>query len=67
MSESRLEMATRHVATGQRIVDGQRLLLEHLKAGGRPFREAERLLALFEASLRIFEDDLESIIARQSK
>jgi hypothetical protein len=67
MAESHLEMANRHVARGREIVIDQQLLIERLKIGGGPTREAERLLETYEYSLRVFEDDLESILAREDK
>jgi hypothetical protein len=58
-------MAFRHVAQGRQIVESQKRLIEHLKAAGRPTGPAERLLDLYESSLRIFEDDLASAIAKE--
>lgn len=58
-------MAIRHVAQGRRIVASQMQLIEHLKAVGRPTAEAERTLYVYECSLRIFEDDLASIVAKE--
>ncbi len=67
MTESRLEMATRHAGAGRRVVASQRQLVERLKANGRPTLDAERLLWLFEASLRIFEDDLRDALTEQEE
>lgn len=67
MPETHREMALRHVLSGRRIVDGQWLLVEHLKGCGRPSQEAEQLLDAFEVSLRIFEDDLEGILRKEDK
>lgn len=58
-------MAIRHVAQGRQIVESQRQLIDHLKAIGRPTGEAERMLYVYESSLRIFEDDLARLIAKE--
>jgi hypothetical protein len=67
MPESPREMAMRHVEAGRRIVESQRQLIEQLKTSARPTLEAERLLATYLSSLRIFEDELESILAKELK
>jgi hypothetical protein len=67
MFERRREIANRHVATGRRIIEAQRRTVERLNRSGRPTDEAERLLALFESSVRGFEDDLEAVLRKEDK
>ena len=53
-----LELARQHVAQGRRIVDEQRRRVGNsLQAGGDTAR-ATALLAVFEITLQLFEDDL---------
>jgi hypothetical protein len=58
MTESRREMALRHVLYGRRIVAAQRLKVERLREEHRDAAPDEELLTLFERSLAIFETDL---------
>ena len=59
MHETLGEMALRHVTTGRRIVAAQRRRIELLRIDGRDSTASEVLLARYERSLAIFEDDLE--------
>ena len=52
-------MALRHVTTGRRIVAAQQRRIEQLRIDGRDAAASEVLLARYERSLAIFEDDLE--------
>lgn len=54
-------MAARHVAEGKRIVARQRTLIARHEEAGRSTVDSEKLLALFERTLRIFEDDLQAL------
>lgn len=58
MTESRYDMAMRHVLRGREIVEAQRLTVARLRAGGGDSREAEKLLVLYLRSQAIFEQDL---------
>jgi hypothetical protein len=62
MLESLLQMAQRHVLTGARIIDRQRLIVASLKARGVDTRSAERTLQLFETSQAIFEEHLAVVL-----
>jgi hypothetical protein len=61
MHETLAEMALRHVTTSRRIVAAQRRRVEQLKTDGRDATASEALLARYERSLAIFEDDLKRI------
>jgi hypothetical protein len=50
--------ARRHVATGRSIIERQRALIERDQASGADTKSSEELLARFEASQMIFEEDL---------
>ena len=54
-------MAQRHVTEGRRIVAEQRDRVAKLVANGCDAREAKRDLQLFEDTLAIFEEHLESL------
>ncbi|WP_407193780.1 hypothetical protein [Bradyrhizobium sp. STM 3566] len=58
----RVSLARRHVAKGRQIVERQRRMVS--KAGANT-AEALKLLALFEATQNIFEDDLERILREE--
>jgi hypothetical protein len=58
MTESRYEMALRHVRRGREIVAAQRLTVQRLRAQGAYSSDAEHLLDLYLRSLQIFEQDL---------
>jgi len=62
MSESRREIAERHVQEGRRTVDRQRQLVALQRHQGHDTAASESLLIAFERSLRIFEMDLASLI-----
>ena len=64
--ESKMAQATRHVTEGRRIVARQHAMIEGLKKGGRDTSVAEQLLAQFERSLAIFEDDLRLAQAKEN-
>jgi predicted DNA-binding transcriptional regulator YafY len=53
-----IALAQSHVISGRQIVSRQRALIERLRAHGRDLADAEELMDRFEASLRIFEEDL---------
>jgi hypothetical protein len=61
LHESRLEMAIRHVRVGREIVERQRRLIAAQRGRGHSTCYAESLLATFERSLAVFEDDLASL------
>ena len=60
-AETKLDQAARHVAEGKRIVARQRALIARRKEGGHDTTFAEDLLAQFERTLAVFEDDLLAI------
>jgi hypothetical protein len=62
--ETKSAQAMRHVAEGRRIVDRQRALVARLKEAGLDANAAEDLLAQFERTLAVFEDDLAAAIGR---
>jgi hypothetical protein len=62
MSE-RLILARRHVARGRQIVERQQLLVGKRRVNTA---EARKLLALFEATQAIFEDDLDRLLQEES-
>ncbi len=57
----RYEEAKRHVADGLRVIERQRALTDRQQALRRDTELSERLLAAFERSQGIFEDDLARI------
>ncbi|MBB4264323.1 hypothetical protein [Bradyrhizobium sp. CIR3A] len=60
----RVILARRHVARGRQIVEGQKLMVRDGRANTA---EALKLLALFEATQNIFEDDLERILREDAR
>jgi hypothetical protein len=58
MAENLISRARDHVLRGHEIVARQRTLIQTIRAQGRDAADAEELLMQFEASLRIFEEDL---------
>jgi hypothetical protein len=60
----RTACAQEHVTKGRGIVARQRQLIAELRARGGDSENAEDLLAAFERSLAIFEDDLAAIIKK---
>ena len=54
----RYAQAQRHVLAGLRTIGRQRALINRQRASGRDTRQSEELLAAFEQSQSIFEDDL---------
>jgi len=58
----RTALAQDHVNRGRRIVVRQRQLIAKIKARGGDFGMAEDLLASFERSLVVFENDLAVIL-----
>jgi hypothetical protein len=60
--DRQIELARRHVAEGRRIVTAQRLRIERGEVDGE---DAHRLLASFEASLEIFEQDLARLLSQR--
>jgi hypothetical protein len=59
MSETRREMALRHVTTGRKMITAQRARIEYLRAKGEDTTRAEQLLAHYERCQAIFEDEHE--------
>jgi uncharacterized protein YciI len=57
----RYQEANRHVASGREVIRRQRDLIDRKKAHGRTTDDAEDLLAVFERTQTIFEDDLTRI------
>ena len=60
--DQHIEMAQRHVLEGRRIVTAQRLRIIRGEVDGD---DAHRLLANFERSLEIFEQDLARLLAQR--
>jgi hypothetical protein len=58
----RVILARRHVAGGRQIVERQKMMV---RKGGANTAEALKLLALFETTQKIFEDDLERILREE--
>ena len=58
----RVILARHHVAKGRQIVERQQRMV---RKGGANIAEALKLLALFEATQNIFEDDLERILREE--
>jgi hypothetical protein len=67
MPEDRLAMAKRHVVEGRRIIEGQRQLISRLQSIRCSTAYSERILAEFERSQALFEDDLAEIEAKENK
>lgn len=61
MTETRREMALRHVMTGRKIVADQKARIERLRNKGEDTTSAGRLLAQYEQLLAIFENDLKRL------
>jgi hypothetical protein len=57
----RYQEARRHVVSGREVIRRQRDLIDRKKAHGRTTDDAEDLLAVFERTQTIFEDDLTRI------
>ena len=55
------QLAREHVRKGRMLVARQQDMIGRLRATGDDCTYAERLLATFQESLAIFEDDLEKI------
>ena len=53
--DPRLVVAANRAAEGRRIVAGQRLLIETLKASGKPSEDAEVSLELYISALKVLE------------
>lgn len=60
----RLTLARRHVARGRQIVERQQLMVRN---GAVNRAEAIKLLALFEKTQAIFEDDLDRLLREESQ
>ncbi len=58
MTEARHEMALRHVLSGRKIIAAQKELIERRRNDGKSTTEQEELLAQFEHTQSMFEDDL---------
>lgn len=61
MLKDAVARAREHVLEGHTIVARQRALIERIRVQRRDPQEAEELLVRFEASLKIFEEDLERL------
>ena len=61
MPESRLEQAQRYVERSREVVERQREFVERLRAKSVDVDDAESILACFQRSLVIFEDELARI------
>jgi len=59
----RHEIAQRHVAEGQRTIARQRALIHRYKEFGSDTKDAEELLAAFERSQVVFENEVARVIA----
>ena len=64
--EDRHALAKRHVETGRRIIERQRQIVAETKARKVDSTQAEELLAQFERTQAIFEDDLALIIGKKN-
>jgi hypothetical protein len=64
MHEGRLEAAWRHVERGRVIIERQQALIARQRAFGHDAAMSESLLAAFERSQDIFEQDLRDIIKK---
>jgi hypothetical protein len=53
--DPKLVVAAARAAEARRIVAGQRLLIETLKASGRPTKEAEAALRMYVSALEVLE------------
>jgi hypothetical protein len=60
MSETRREMALRHVMTNRKIIVAQWTHIEDLRAKGEDTTRAEQLLVHYEGCQAIFEDELKA-------
>ncbi|MCC6780007.1 MAG: hypothetical protein IT537_25805 [Hyphomicrobiales bacterium] len=60
----RQALARRHVESGRKIVERQRELIAEIRSRGGDCRTAEDLLARFERTLSVFEDDLADLMKR---
>jgi hypothetical protein len=58
ITETKLAMASRHVADGRRVLERQRALITSQRKAGLDTSASEELLDLFERTQAIFEDDL---------
>jgi len=58
MTESRLEVALRHVVAGRRIVAAQERRVAERQMDGRNCSDAESLLATYRMTQEIFEESL---------
>ena len=56
-----LDDARRHVAFGADILSRQRNVIERLKRHGLDTEESERMLAQFERTQELFEEDLDRL------
>lgn len=65
--ESKLERATRHIATAKRIIESQQSLIAHLKRKRLPTAAHEEALQAFERSLASFEEHEKRIRANKAK
>jgi hypothetical protein len=66
MPTGQTALAHAHVIKGRRIVARQRELITEIAARGGDCESAQDLLAAFERSLAIFEDDLAAIIKKEA-
>ena len=65
MTETRQEMALRHVVSGRKIIAAQRRLIERRRGEGKNTTVQEELLARYEHTQSIFEDDLFRLSQRE--
>jgi hypothetical protein len=62
--DQQIELAQRHVLEGRRIVTAQRVRIASGEVDGE---DAHRLLASFEQSLEIFEQDLAHLLMQRDR
>ncbi len=67
MSNKRIAAAARHVEQGRRIIERQREAIAKLKKLGKDTAHSEKLLALFERTLVIFENDLNALLKERQR
>ena len=63
----RIDMARRHTAAGLIIIERQRAVIDRRRNLGEDVSSAEELLARFEQSQTIFEDDLDRLLRDKNK
>jgi hypothetical protein len=63
--DERRAMARTHVEWGRRVIARQQQYVKELRESGRDTEAAEKLLAVFERTQKVFEHDLADLKKRQ--